>query len=766
MLSRVASACRQQTPTNVQAAARSLRLMSSDAKPIVTLDVTNDGIAIVRINDTSAKMNTLNAQLSGEFADVFAKIEGNTAIKAAVLISGKPDCFIAGADISMLAEAKDGAAVEALSRNGQNLLNRLSASRPVVAAISGACMGGGLEVALACTYRVAANTPKTSMAVPEVMLGLLPGAGGTQRLPRLVGLPNALDMMLTGKNIRAQKARKMGLVDAVVEPLGPGLREPADSTLQYLESVAVDAARGLAQGSLKVSRENSLLSLKGMQRYLTEDFSYGRDFVLNTARKTVLKKTLGNYPAPLKIIDVVGAGLSGGMQAGLEAEARGFGELSETSQSKALISLFFGQKKCQKNEFGVPAKKSQNIAVLGAGLMGAGVAQVSLQRKFDVFLKDTTSDGVGRGLKQIYGNLSTDVKKKKLTTFERDALISSHLTTSTEFDAGFRNADMVIEAVFEDLELKKRIVKQVEQITRPDCIFASNTSALPIRDIAAASSRPDKVVGMHYFSPVDKMPLLEVIKTDATSKDTLAAAVDVGLRQGKTVIVVGDGPGFFTTRILSPMLADAITLMAEGVDFHRMDKVMQKFGFPVGPATLADEVGLDVGFKIAKYLNKAFAERLDKEAAARGTAVLGDMTASNFLGRKSGNGLYKWGERVRGKKVINEGAVAILKKQGLADRSANITDEEIQLRLASLMANESVHCLQEGILSSPVDGDIGAVFGLGFPPQTGGPFRWIDTYGAAKLVARMDEFAAAHGKHFEPAQMLRDLAASGGKFHK
>ncbi|KJE95861.1 trifunctional protein, partial [Capsaspora owczarzaki ATCC 30864] len=726
----------------------------------IKASVNADGVAIVRLD--SPKVNSLSQELSAEFESVLSALEKDNRVSSAVLISTKKDAFIVGADIGMLSAAKDADDLANISSNGQNMLNRIAKSnKPIVAAIHGSCLGGGLEVAMACHYRIATVHPKTALALPEVMLGLLPGAGGTQRLPKLVGLPDALDMMLTGKNVRADKAKKLGLIDAVVQSMGPGIADPIDNTLKNLEREAVIAAKALAAGKLKVDRSVPLLSVKGITKYLTEEVEYGRNFVLQKARETVLKKTQGNYPAPLAIIDVVRAGLAGGFTNGLQAEAKAFGKLGMTDESKALIGLYFGQTALKKNRYGAPERPTQNVAVLGAGLMGAGIAQVSIEKNYNVILKDMKPEGLARGQAQIYKNLDGKVKRKSLTSFERDQLVarvSPQLTYQN-----FGEVDMVIEAVFEDLALKQRIIKDVEAVLPPHAIFASNTSALPIGEIAKASSRPDKVIGMHYFSPVDKMPLLEIITTDKTSKETAAAAVQVGLKQGKTVIVVKDGPGFYTTRILAPMLAEAITTLTEGIDFFHLDKVMQKYGFPVGSVTLADEVGIDVGYHVSHDLGAAFKHRMGP-GAERAALVLKEMVDKNFLGRKSGKGCYIWSERKGKGKVINEDAVAIFRKYQTGPFT--VPDEEVAFRLTGRMTNEAVYCLQEGILSSPVDGDIGAVFGLGFPPNKGGPFRWIDSYGAKNFVNRLEQLATKYGDHFAPAPLLIEHAKNGTKFHK
>lgn len=695
--------------------------------------------------------------------NVWAKLQADPEVSSIVFYSEKPGNFVAGADISMLSKCASAEEAASLARAGQSILNEIAASKkPVVAAINGSCMGLGTELTLACHWRIATDAPKTVMSLPEVQLGLLPGAGGTQRLPRLIGVPNALSLALTGKNLRAKQAKKMGLVDEVLPGLGPGLESPEQNSMRYLRSAAVAKALELATSGKKVQRK----PLDFVTRLLT--FGFLRPLAMEMASRQVAKQARGNYPAPPAILKCVEEGMKNGLSSGFAKEAREFGRLSQTKESKALMSIFFATQALKKNRFGSPKQKCSTVGVLGAGLMGAGIADVSLNKaKLNVLLKDATETGIARGEKQITDGLDKSVKRKIMTQLEKEQRLAN-LTTGITY-AGFEKADLVIEAVFEDLSVKHRVIRELEAVVPAHCVIATNTSALPIAEIAKGSKRPQNVVGMHYFSPVEKMPLLEVITHPGTSQEAAAQAVHIGIKQGKTVIVVKDGPGFYTTRILMPFVGEAFALLAEGVSITHIDSVIRKYGFPVGPCTLTDEVGLDVGLHIAKYLKSVWPERF----AGKELEALEEFVGAGFNGRKSGKGFFHYDlpkpslmDKIMGKggKQVNQAAVAILQKHARPSATP-VSDDDIFLRMVGRMANEAVECLQDGILNNPTDGDIGAVFGLGFPPFHGGPFRWIDQIGASTLVRHLEGFANRHGKQFTPAKLLVEHARNGTKFH-
>jgi len=474
-----------------------------------------------------------------------------------------------------------------------------------------------------------------------------------------------------------------------------------------------------------------------------------RAYIFKEAKKKLLEKTLGNYPAPLKILEVTQLGLEQGIEKGLVAEAAGFGALAMTSESKELRQIFFATTELKKDsgvDGKVETKPVDKIGVLGAGLMGAGIAYVSAKNAgVTVRIKDRDNEGAARGMSYIDKILNGRVKRRRMTALQKRQIQSK--VTATKNYKGFSNADIVIEAVFEDIDLKRRMIKDIEGIEEnKEIIFATNTSAIPINDIAKGASQPEKIIGLHYFSPVEKMPLLEVVVGRDTSDWVTATCVEFGKKQGKTVIVVNDGPGFYTTRILAPFIQEAIYLIQEGVAIERIDNALKQFGFPIGPITLLDEVGIDVGSHIAETLEEAFGER------AATAPNVDKVIADGRKGKKNQKGFYQYSDKKSksGERPVDESVYALL---GVSSSPSNsMSDKEIVERCVLRMVNEAVHCLDDGVLRSARDGDIGAVFGLGFPPFLGGPFRYIDSIGGKEFETKLKTYQATHGVRFEPAK--------------
>ena len=699
-------------------------------------------VAIVIINLPGEPVNKVTASLRAQFAELFPRLEADESVRAIVLATGKADTWLAGADIDEFLAMTSAFDAETLSREGQALLSRLETlKKPVVAAIHGACLGGGLETALACRYRIASDHPKTLLALPEVQLGLIPGAGGTQRLPRLIGLQRALDMILTGRNIRAKKAWQMGLVDELVHPA-------------ILRDVAVARARELADGTLSVKHSPKGRGAAGV---LLEDNPIGRSIVFRKAREGVIEKTHGHYPAPLAALGAVQAAYDKGNDAGYAEEARAFGAMSATDVSKQLIFLFFATTALKKDA-GVaePAPRLMPVnalGIIGAGFMGAGIASVAVQQGTPVRLKDTDPARVGKGIAAVSDVLRERLKKKQITRLQYDDQLL--LAGGTVDYSGFGRATLVIEAVFEDLAIKHTVLREVEPELAESAVYASNTSTIPIGRIAEAAARPGRVLGMHFFSPVHKMPLLEVIVTPATEPDATVTAVAYGKKLGKTVIVVNDAPGFYTTRTLSAYMNEAGLLLDEGVSIDAIDGALTSFGFPVGPITLLDEVGIDIGGKVGLVLAEAFGGRMTPSESLR------RVVESGRPGRKGKKGFYLYD--ADGKKGAVDPSVYELLPHGATRAQMDIW--EIQQRCVLAMVNEAALCLQEGVLRSPRDGDVGAVFGIGFPPFRGGPFRYADTVGAAELVAQLEELDGRFPGRFVPARLLVDQGRAGGRFY-
>ncbi len=694
-----------------------------------------DGIATLWIDNKKEKMNVVSPTVIDIFGQIFEQMENDPEVKAVIFISGKKD-FMAGADIKSFAIAKKGD-FRPIQKAGHVTLDKIENSKkPFIAAVHGTAFGLGTELSLACHARIATNDPSTKFGLPEVKVGILPGGGGTQRLPRLVGIQKALDMMLTGKNVFARPAKKMGLVDELTAP-----------------GKLHQAATMMAQRMLKtpIKRKSKL----SFTEKLLEGNPIGRSILFSQAKKMALKQSQGNYPAIPAIIECVETGIKQGTKAGYEKELELFEYLLLTPESKALRSIFFASTDNKKNPYGKEnAKPLNTLGMIGAGFMGAGITEISVNKGIDVLLKDIKPEGITAAKKEIWKGLSKKVRRKSLTKPQAEEVVGrvSGQLTYDDFD----KADIVIEAVLERMDLKKRIIADIEKHCKEDVVIATNTSSLSVSEMAQNATKPEMVIGMHYFSPVPKMPLLEIVKTEKTANSVIASCYEFGLKQGKTCIVVKDSPGFYVNRILGPYMNESLLLLDEGVAIDAIDKAMKKKGFPVGPITLFDQVGLDIAAHVVDSSRKIVA---DRSGFAISDSVI-KMFEAGRLGRKNGQGFYQYDEKGK-KKGVDTSAYQFFKGKG----GTSMDMETIQNRCLYLMFNEAVLCLDEGIIASPTDGDLGAVFGTGFLPFTGGPFRYMDQLGIDNVVKTMNDLASKYGEKYSPAKMLVDMAVKGTSFH-
>jgi 3-hydroxyacyl-CoA dehydrogenase/enoyl-CoA hydratase/3-hydroxybutyryl-CoA epimerase len=712
---------------------------SRTAAPALTWEV-DDGVAVVVLDLKGQPVNVISRAVKDEFLACFAALAEDANVRAVAFLSGKADNFIAGADIEEFVTLGSAAEAERLAAEGQEMLDRVARfPKPVAAGIHGGCLGGGFEFALACHYRVATDHPKTQIGLPEVQLGILPAAGGCQRLPRLIGVRAALDMIVAGKTERASKAFRLGMVDELVPP-------------PILADITIAAARRMAGGWRPKRKRRG-----GLMGFLLDGNPLGRRIVFRAARKQVWERTGGHYPAPFAAIEAVEHGMRHGIAEGLKREAQLFGQLAVTDVSRKLVQIFFATNQLKKDP-GVanapPPARVTRLGIIGSGFMGSGIAGTAVaQAEVDVRMKDADLARVAQGIAAARAILDDRLKRRRITKYEHARLVA--LLSGGDTYAGFGRAELTIEAVFEDLAVKQKVLEEAEGTIPASGVFASNTSTIPITGIAEAARAPERVIGMHFFSPVAKMPLLEVIPGARTSPATVSTAVAFGRRMGKTVIVVKDTPGFWVNRILAPYANEIGHLLAEGASIEDIDGMAVRFGFPVGPVTLLDEVGLDVAVKVAGVMQAAYGDRI-QPAPGPGVAAL---VKAGRLGRKSGRGfyLYKDGK----KRGVDESVYGLL---GVHPNGGPRPAEILQ-RLVLGMVNEAARALGEGVVRSPRDGDIGAIFGFGFPPFRGGPLRYADDLGADRVVADLERLAERFGPRFAPSEVLQEHARSGTKFY-
>lgn len=727
---------------------------------IVRTDVRADGVAVLTLDDPRETHNTITPQLGAELAAALDGLDGDKRVRAIVLRSDKKDSFLVGANIDYVRTirfAKD--AEDASLEIGRRFARIASSKKPVVACVHGPALGGGFELALACTATVATDDPKTVLGLPEVKLGLMPAANGLLRVAERAGLRVAIDLGLTGRSLKPEKAHALGLVDEVVTP-----------------SAALDAACRLALRLVVQPRLRKHLPdkrawlrhhgkplerIRAADRLLLEKNAIGRSVLFRRARAAAASETRGHYPAAERMLDVLERYGSKGFRSAAELEARLFGELVVSETSHRLIELFFATTAAKKDpgienderERAEPYPVSR-VSVIGAGLMGAGIACVTVQADLTVRLKDTDEGALERGVEYVKTVLEDRRRRGSITAAERDHTFARLTRTSSYADVA--KADLVIEAVFEDLARKHAVLRELEAIVKDTCVLASNTSSLTIAQVAEGSPRPDRILGMHYFSPVHRVPLLEVVRTKDTDPRAVATAVALGKRQGKTIIVVHDGTGFYTTRILAPYLNEAAQLLGEGVTVDAIDSALVDWGFTNGPLHVLDDIGIDVASHVATVIHGAFGERL------RPSPVTAALRADDRRGRKNGRGFYLYG---RGHKLEQRVDDTVYEPLRGTRRPARTMPEEISLRCTIPLVNEALRCLDEGILRSPRDGDVGAIFGIGFPPFRGGPFRYVDVLGAQEVLRRTRSLEHRFGARYEPAPLLVEMARKGKRFY-
>lgn len=705
----------------------------------LTLAVDNDNIGWLTFDRSGSKVNLLTTAVMERLDALITELQSRIAtgkLVAVVMWSGKPGTFIAGADVNEIAALADAEDAEAKSRKGQKVFARVARlTVPTIAAIDGTCLGGGTELALACDYRLASDRPSTRIGLPETQLGILPGFGGTVRLPRQCGIQNALGMILTGNPVKSDRARRMALVDRVL---------PADGFQDGVRAFIREVITG---------RVTPVAHQKSFTEKLLEDTGLGRKLLFSMARGRTAKRTRGRYPAPMAALDVVERTHGLQIDQALEIEAHALGELAVTAVCKNLVRIFqlsMGARDALPAETREQRRPVRRVGVIGAGVMGGAIAELAASKDVDVVLKDIEQGALDAGLHHAHSLLEKAASKGVFSP-EEAGLKFARIEGILDY-AGFGQVDLAIEAVVERMAVKKQVLREAEEALPEHAVFATNTSSLSVSEMASAAAHAERVVGLHFFNPVHRMPLVEVIRTPRTSDEALATTFGFALDMGKKPVIVRDSPGFLVNRLLGPYLNEAGYLLEEGVPVRRIDDAVVEFGMPMGPCRLLDEVGFDVARHVASELGRELGDRLTP------SGVIERLLEDGRLGKKNGLGFYLYQDGRQ------KGVDSDLRRLLSGSSGTPPDDETIRRRCLYVMVNEAAFALEQEVVADAAAVDLAMVMGTGFPPFRGGLLRWADSVGLASIVESLRELTSRVGPRFEPAPRLVRMAEAGDTF--
>ena len=712
-----------------------------------------DGWKELSMDMPNSSANIFTKEVLEEFSVIVGKLEKEVGLKGLLITSAKPSIFIAGADINLIKSLHSFNDAQKVAREGRDLIHRFSKLPfETVAAVNGACLGGGMEFILGCTKRIVSTSSKVKLGLPEVKLGILPGLGGCVRLPRITNIPTAIDLIVSGKNIDGKKALKTSIATAFL---------PQEN---------------FHERALKWAKDNCGKKPKKAKKTVVDylfRIPFMRKLLFNSIRKNVMKKTKGFYPAPLKILEFLEGSIGKkNMEAILEEEGKSFASLAVTPVSKYLISIFQASENARKSDGidGVQAKVTvERAAVLGAGIMGGGIAHAFSKVGLPIRMKDISLQALALGYKQVASVFQKSVRRRRLKKQQIPRKMG--LVTSTLDYSGFRSVDLVIEAIVEDMEIKKKVLQETEKHIREDCILVSNTSSLSITEMQSVLAHPERMGGLHFFSPVDRMPLVEVIAGKGTSAETINTLYASAKKLGKTPVIVKDCPGFLVNRLLLPYLNEAVFLLEEKVPIERIDQAMLNFGMPMGPLRLADEVGLDTAAKVGSVLHKAYGDR------AQTSPLLGKLVSQGYLGKKNKKGFYQWNKN---QKVppSNADVYKMLDQSGnnKEDKSNTLTtyaEDQLVKRMLYPMINEAAIALKENVVRSAEELDLALIFGTGFPPHLGGLLHYADAKGIKTIVDQLQIMASIMGRNTQkdntrlrPSPAISSLASSSKGFYQ